>query len=111
MRHGIVTADLEEYAGPRVAVRLARAAEAAGWEAFFVWDHLGFVRGVPSGHPWVILATVADLTERLKGVRPRNHGSPDDETVEVYPTSFGRLPDVIRQLCCRVLCSGRVLRK
>jgi hypothetical protein len=35
MRNGIVTANLEEYADPRVAVRLARAAEAAGWEAFF----------------------------------------------------------------------------
>jgi alkanesulfonate monooxygenase SsuD/methylene tetrahydromethanopterin reductase-like flavin-dependent oxidoreductase (luciferase family) len=66
MRYGIVTANLEEYADPRVAVRLARAAEAAGWEAFFVWDHLGFVRGVPSGDPWVILSAVADSTERLK---------------------------------------------
>ena len=66
MRYGIVTANLEEYADPRVAVRLARAAEAAGWEAFFVWDHLGFVRGVSSGDPWVILSTVADSTERLK---------------------------------------------
>jgi hypothetical protein len=44
-------------------------------------------------------------------VRPRNDGSPDDETVDVCPTSFGRFPDVIRQLCCRVLCLGRVLRK
>src|SRR5215208_6326496 len=49
MRYGIVTANLGDYADPRVAVRLARTAEAAGWEAFFVWDHLGFVRGVPSG--------------------------------------------------------------
>ena len=49
-----------------MAVRLARAAEAAGWEAFFVWDHLGFVRGVPSGDPWVILSAVAASTTRLK---------------------------------------------
>ena len=66
MRHGIVTANLGEYADPRVAVDLARAAEEAGWEAFFVWDHLGFVRGVPSGDPWVILAAVATSTEHLK---------------------------------------------
>ena len=55
MRYGIVTANLGEYADPRVAVDLARAAEEAGWEAFFVWDHLGFVRGCsirgPMGHP------------------------------------------------------------
>jgi alkanesulfonate monooxygenase SsuD/methylene tetrahydromethanopterin reductase-like flavin-dependent oxidoreductase (luciferase family) len=66
MRYGIVTANLGEYADPRVAVDLARAAEEAGWEAFFVWDHLGFVRGVPSGDPWVILAAVAASTEHLK---------------------------------------------
>src|SRR3712207_4344381 len=66
MRYGIVTANLGDYADPRVAVRLARAAEAAGWEAFFVWDHLGFVRGVPSADPWVVLSAVAATTTRLK---------------------------------------------
>jgi Luciferase-like monooxygenase len=66
MRYGIVAANLGEYADPRVAVRLAQAAEAAGWEAFFVWDHLGFVRGLASGDPWVILSAVAASTTRLK---------------------------------------------
>src|ERR687893_1616054 len=66
MRYGIVTANLDDYADPRVAVHLARTAEAAGWEAFFVWDHLGFVRGVPSGDPCVILSAVAASTKRLK---------------------------------------------
>jgi alkanesulfonate monooxygenase SsuD/methylene tetrahydromethanopterin reductase-like flavin-dependent oxidoreductase (luciferase family) len=66
MRYGIVTANLGDYADPRVAVRLAVAAEAAGWEAFFVWDHLGFVRGVPSGDPWIILSAVAASTKHIK---------------------------------------------
>jgi alkanesulfonate monooxygenase SsuD/methylene tetrahydromethanopterin reductase-like flavin-dependent oxidoreductase (luciferase family) len=66
MRYGIVTANLGEYADPRVAIRLARAAEAAGWEAYFVWDHLGFVQGAPSGDPWIILSAVAASTTRLK---------------------------------------------
>src|ERR671933_2061014 len=66
MRYGIVTSNLGEYADPHVAVDLARAAEAAGWEAFFVWDHLGFVRGVSSGDPWVILSAVAASTTHLK---------------------------------------------
>jgi hypothetical protein len=66
MHYGIVTANLGDYADPRVAVRLACAAEAAGWEAFFVWDHLGFVRGVPSGDPYVILSAVAASTTHLK---------------------------------------------
>ena len=66
MRYGIVTANLGDYADPRVAVRLSRAAEAAGWGGFFVWDHLGFVRGVPSGDPWVILSAVAASTTHLR---------------------------------------------
>ena len=31
-----------------------------------MWDHLGFVRGVPSGDPWIILSAVAASTTRLK---------------------------------------------
>jgi alkanesulfonate monooxygenase SsuD/methylene tetrahydromethanopterin reductase-like flavin-dependent oxidoreductase (luciferase family) len=70
MHYGIVTANLGDYADPRVAVRLARAAEAAGWEGFFVWDHLGFVRGVPSGDPWVILSPEAGTRRHPVGASP-----------------------------------------
>lgn len=66
MQYGIVIANMGDYADPRAAVRLARAAEAAGWEGFFVWDHLGFVWGAPSGDPWVILSAVAASTRRLR---------------------------------------------
>jgi probable F420-dependent oxidoreductase len=66
MHYGIDLVSFGEYADPRNAVPLARAAEAAGWDGFFVWDHLAFAWGVPSGDPWVILAAVAQATERLK---------------------------------------------
>jgi alkanesulfonate monooxygenase SsuD/methylene tetrahydromethanopterin reductase-like flavin-dependent oxidoreductase (luciferase family) len=46
-------------------VRLARAAEASGWEGFFVWDHLAFVWDGPSADPWVTLAAVAAETDGL----------------------------------------------
>jgi alkanesulfonate monooxygenase SsuD/methylene tetrahydromethanopterin reductase-like flavin-dependent oxidoreductase (luciferase family) len=65
MRYGMVMSNLDDYADPRLAVRLARAAEEAGWEAFFVWDHLGFVWGAPSSDPWVILSAVAVSTTHL----------------------------------------------
>src|SRR5918997_3574543 len=65
MRYGIVMANLKEYSDPRVAVRLAQAAEEAGWEAFFVWDHLGFVWGSPSSDPWVVLPAVAASTTHI----------------------------------------------
>jgi probable F420-dependent oxidoreductase len=45
---------------------LARAAEQAGWEGLFTWDHVGFVWGAPASDPWVTLSAVAAVTERLK---------------------------------------------
>jgi probable F420-dependent oxidoreductase len=66
MHYGIDVATLGDYADPRLVVRLAQAAEAAGWQALFVWDHLAFAWGVPSGDPWVSLAAVAQATTHLK---------------------------------------------
>ena len=38
MRYGIEITNLGDYADPRAVVRLARRAEASGWEGLFVWD-------------------------------------------------------------------------
>ncbi|MEV8513250.1 hypothetical protein [Dactylosporangium sp. NPDC051484] len=59
MRYGIDVCTLGEFAEPGRVVEVARAAEAAGWEALFVWDHLAFAWGVPSADPWVVLAAAA----------------------------------------------------
>jgi alkanesulfonate monooxygenase SsuD/methylene tetrahydromethanopterin reductase-like flavin-dependent oxidoreductase (luciferase family) len=53
------------YADPRASVRVAVAAEAAGWDGFVMWDHLAFVWGPPSADPWLTLAAVACATEQL----------------------------------------------
>ena len=66
MNYGIDVATLGDYADPRPVVQLAQAAEAAGWQGLFVWDHLAFAWGVPSGDPWVILAAAAQATQQLK---------------------------------------------
>ena len=66
MRYAIEITNLGDYADPRVAARLARASEEAGWEGIFVWDHLAFAWGVPSGDPWVILSAMAASTVRMK---------------------------------------------
>ncbi|MEH1127992.1 LLM class flavin-dependent oxidoreductase [Micromonospora sp. CPCC 206061] len=66
MRYGIDVCTLGEFAEPARVVELAQAAEAAGWEAVFVWDHLAFAWGVPSADPWVILAAVAQATTRVR---------------------------------------------
>jgi alkanesulfonate monooxygenase SsuD/methylene tetrahydromethanopterin reductase-like flavin-dependent oxidoreductase (luciferase family) len=66
MHYGIVMSNLGDYDDPRLAIRLAQAAEEAGWEAFFVWDHLGFVWGSASSDPWISLSAVAVSTTHLK---------------------------------------------
>jgi alkanesulfonate monooxygenase SsuD/methylene tetrahydromethanopterin reductase-like flavin-dependent oxidoreductase (luciferase family) len=65
MRYGLCTANVGSYADPRKVVRLAEAAEAAGWEALFIWDHLAWVWDGPSADPWTTLAAAGARTERL----------------------------------------------
>lgn len=66
MRYGISISTLGGYAEPGRVVEAARAAEAAGWEGLFVWDHVAYVWDVPSADPWVVLAAVAQVTVRLR---------------------------------------------
>jgi alkanesulfonate monooxygenase SsuD/methylene tetrahydromethanopterin reductase-like flavin-dependent oxidoreductase (luciferase family) len=73
MRHGIAVVPFGLYADPNYVVQLGQAAEAAGWESLFVWDHLAFTIGIPSGDPWVILSAIAQATDKIKigtGVTP-----------------------------------------
>lgn len=65
MRHGVVVSNMGPFADPRAFVRLAVAAEDAGWEGVFVWDHLGFVWNGPAGDPWILLAAAAAATDRV----------------------------------------------
>ncbi len=66
MHYAIEVVPFGEYANPRNVIALAQAAELAGWEGLFVWDHLGFVSGIPGCDPWVILAAVAATTSHIK---------------------------------------------
>lgn len=73
MRHGLLVANVGTYSDPRNVVRVAETAEAAGWEALLLWDHLAFVWGPPAGDAWTTLAAVAARTTRLlvgTGVTP-----------------------------------------
>lgn len=64
MRYGIEIVPFGEFAEPQNIVRFAQAAEAAGWEALWVWDHLAMPYGVAD--PWVTLTAVAATTSTLK---------------------------------------------
>ena len=66
MRFGMSLATLGPFADPRETVRIARAAEEAGWAALLVWDHLAWSSfGAPSADPWVTLGACAASTSRL----------------------------------------------
>jgi alkanesulfonate monooxygenase SsuD/methylene tetrahydromethanopterin reductase-like flavin-dependent oxidoreductase (luciferase family) len=66
MRYGISVPNLGEFADPRQSGQLARRAEEAGWDGFFVWDHVVFAYGVlDTADPWVLLTVIATMTERI----------------------------------------------
>ncbi|HET8630785.1 MAG TPA: LLM class flavin-dependent oxidoreductase [Thermomicrobiales bacterium] len=68
MQYGISVPNFAEYADPRTLADLARDAEAAGWDGFFLWDHILFDTGwrLPIADPWVALAAIAASTTRVR---------------------------------------------
>jgi alkanesulfonate monooxygenase SsuD/methylene tetrahydromethanopterin reductase-like flavin-dependent oxidoreductase (luciferase family) len=68
MRYAVNLPNFAEYADVRTVAGLAADAEAAGWDGFFVWDHMVWSRKValPVADPWIVLAAVALATERLR---------------------------------------------
>jgi predicted enzyme related to lactoylglutathione lyase len=71
MRFGVYVPNFGEYADPERLLELARDAESARWEGFFLYDHI-----VPDAHgcrpddaivdPWIALAAIAAVTERIR---------------------------------------------
>ncbi|WP_223291080.1 LLM class flavin-dependent oxidoreductase [Streptomyces avicenniae] len=57
-----------DYGDPKRLAELAREAEDAGWDGFFLWDHLMFMRGFngPIVDPWISLAAVATRTRTIR---------------------------------------------
>ncbi|PUA82678.1 LLM class flavin-dependent oxidoreductase [Nocardioides currus] len=65
-RRGLFVAPFDALADPRVVGDLAASAEAAGWDGFFVWDHLAYGDRVTAiADPWTCCAAIAMRTERL----------------------------------------------
>jgi alkanesulfonate monooxygenase SsuD/methylene tetrahydromethanopterin reductase-like flavin-dependent oxidoreductase (luciferase family) len=65
-RRGIFVAPFEELADAVVLARLATRAEEAGWDGFFLWDHVDYRAPVSRiADPWVCMAAIACTTERV----------------------------------------------
>ena len=98
MHFGLSLPQFDIFGDVRKLVELAQAAETAGWDGFFVWDHVLFDDiWRPMVDPWVALATIAVATERIRigtlvtPVARRRPWKLARETVSLDRLSGGRL--------------------
>ncbi len=66
MHYGMLTPNFGEFGEARALAELAAEAERAGWDGFFLWDHIQFPELEPCADPWVALAAMAMRTERIR---------------------------------------------
>jgi alkanesulfonate monooxygenase SsuD/methylene tetrahydromethanopterin reductase-like flavin-dependent oxidoreductase (luciferase family) len=68
MRYGFFLPNFGPFGDARCLAEFAARAEAAGWDGFFIWDHILFSTSdiYPVADPWVALAAAATATERVR---------------------------------------------
>jgi alkanesulfonate monooxygenase SsuD/methylene tetrahydromethanopterin reductase-like flavin-dependent oxidoreductase (luciferase family) len=97
VKFGVYLPNFGPFGAARTLAELARDAESAGWDGFFVWDHVARAFVVDIVDPWVALAAIAIRTERVRIgalVTPLARRRPwklARETVSVDHLSGGRL--------------------
>jgi alkanesulfonate monooxygenase SsuD/methylene tetrahydromethanopterin reductase-like flavin-dependent oxidoreductase (luciferase family) len=67
MRYAVFLPIFDALADPILLTQLAVEAEEAGWDGFFVWDHISYRPPVQVvADPWITLGAVAHATERIR---------------------------------------------
>ncbi|MBL7492826.1 LLM class flavin-dependent oxidoreductase [Frankia sp. AgB1.9] len=68
MRFSVNVPNFGDFADPHVVAQVAAAAESAGWDGLFVWDHVLWHkdRGHAFGDPWMLLTAAALTTSRIR---------------------------------------------
>jgi hypothetical protein len=68
MQFAINTPNFGSFGDARLLAELAHEAEDAGWDGFFVWDHIGGSpeQALPMADPWIALAAMVMATSRIK---------------------------------------------
>ena len=68
MRFSINIPNFGDFADAHTVAKVATAAEAAGWDALFVWDHVVHDKRPRRsfGDPWILLTAAALATKRIK---------------------------------------------
>ena len=65
MKYGFYTPNFGYCGDPVNLIALAVECERAGWDGFFIWDHLQFPDMEPAADPWVALSAIASQTETI----------------------------------------------
>lgn len=66
VRYAVYAPPFGTFGDVNLLVELARDAEQAGWDGFFLWDHLLYQDDVPFVDAWIALAAMAAATERIR---------------------------------------------
>lgn len=66
VRHAVYVPPFATFGDVNLMVDLAREAEQAGWDGFFLWDHLLYEDDVPFVDAWIALAAIATATEHIR---------------------------------------------
>jgi alkanesulfonate monooxygenase SsuD/methylene tetrahydromethanopterin reductase-like flavin-dependent oxidoreductase (luciferase family) len=66
LRRGLYIAPFDGLSSPAALAELAVAAETAGWDGVFIWDHLLYSEPVRElADPWICLAAIAQRTSAI----------------------------------------------
>lgn len=67
MKTALYVPTFNDYGDPRRLVALAEAAETAGWDGFFIWDHVVLVPGgqTPLSDATAVLGALVQATQRM----------------------------------------------
>jgi hypothetical protein len=67
MKFGIDVPIHGPYSDPHLLLDLATETERAGWDGFFLWDHITMTGNAPKvTDPWILLAAIAAKTDRIR---------------------------------------------
>ena len=67
MRYGLYVPNFGKSSHPRTLANLAVEAEKAGWDGFFLWDHLvQREQRIPITDSFIALAAIAQQTKRIR---------------------------------------------
>ena len=69
MKHALNIPNFGTFGDITQLVAFAKAADEAGWDGFFLWDHLQTIDLPPDGpviDPWIAMAAIASQTTRIR---------------------------------------------